>query len=124
IGLMPAFSLSYQFHRNRGFTLNNLNFALTRRLLCATATAALLACHGSAAFAATPKATLVLAFAFDDLISLDPAEAFEISTGEILGNTYDRLVRLDVNDTSKLVPDVAQSWVVSPDGKTYTFTLR
>jgi peptide/nickel transport system substrate-binding protein len=36
--------------------------------------------------AATPKDTLVLAMAFDDLISLDPAEAFEISAGEMLGS--------------------------------------
>ena len=31
------------------------------------------------AVAATPKDTLVIALAFDDIISLDPAEAFEIS---------------------------------------------
>ena len=74
--------------------------------------------------AATPKDTLVLAMAFDDIISLDPAEAFEISTGELLGNSYDRLLRFDVNNPSKLVPDVAVSWAVSADGKTYTFTLK
>ncbi|MCX7243068.1 MAG: hypothetical protein NTV64_04690, partial [Polaromonas sp.] len=33
--------------------------------------------------AATPKDTLVVAAAFDDIISLDPAEAFEISAGEL-----------------------------------------
>ena len=99
-------------------------FPVSRRLLCATATAVFLLCHGAAALAATPKDTLVIAFAFDDIISVDPAESFEISGGELLGNTYDRLVRLDVNDPSKLVADVAQSWTVSPDGKTYTFTLK
>ena len=74
--------------------------------------------------AATPKDTLVVAMAFDDIISLDPAESFEISTGELLGNAYDRLLRFDVNDPSKLVADVAASWVVSADGKTYSFTLK
>jgi hypothetical protein len=38
--------------------------------------------------AATPADTLVLAWAFDDMITLDPGEAFEISTGEFIGNTY------------------------------------
>jgi peptide/nickel transport system substrate-binding protein len=74
--------------------------------------------------AATPKDTLVLAMAFDDIISLDPAEAFEISAGELMGNSYDRLLRFDVNDPSKLLPDLATRWSVSADGKTYTFELR
>lgn len=74
--------------------------------------------------AATPKDTLVVAMAFDDIISLDPAEAFEISAGELMGNGYDRLLRFDVNDPSKLVPDVAQKWSVSDDGKTFTFELK
>ena len=55
---------------------------------------------------------------------MDPGEAFEISAGEITGNTYDMLVRLDINDTSKVVGDVAESWTVSDDGLTYTFKLK
>jgi peptide/nickel transport system substrate-binding protein len=74
--------------------------------------------------AATPKDTLVVAMAFDDIISLDPAEAFEISAGELMGNGYDRLLRYDVADPSKLLPDLAKSWKVSDDGKTYSFELR
>ena len=74
--------------------------------------------------AATPKDTLVVTWAIDDIITMDPAEAFEISAGEIMGNAYDRLLRYDVNDPSKLVPDIAQSWTVSPDDKTYTFKIK
>ncbi len=74
--------------------------------------------------AATPKDTLVVTWAIDDIITMDPAEAFEISAGEIMGNSYDRLLRYDVNDPSKLVADIAKSWDVSPDDKTYTFTLK
>ena len=74
--------------------------------------------------AATPKDTLVVVMAFDDIISLDPAEAFEISAGELMGNGYDRLIRYDVNDPSKLLPDLAKSWKVSDDGKTYSFELK
>ncbi|MEO6625755.1 MAG: ABC transporter substrate-binding protein [Burkholderiaceae bacterium] len=74
--------------------------------------------------AATPKDTLVVAWAMDDIITMDPGEAFEISAGEIMGNSYDRLIRYDVADPSKLVPDLAKSWSVSKDGKTYTFDLK
>jgi len=74
--------------------------------------------------AATPKDTLVIAMAFDDIITLDPAEAFEISAGEIMGNCYERLIRYDVADPSKLLPDLARSWSVAADGKTYSFELK
>ncbi len=77
-----------------------------------------------AALAATPKDTLVVAWSIDDIITMDPGETFEISTGEIMGNSYDRLIRFDVNDPSKLLPDVAKSWSVSADGKTYQFELK
>ncbi len=42
--------------------------------------------------AATPKDTLVMAWVFDDIISLDPAEIYEFSSSEYMANTYDRLV--------------------------------
>ena len=74
--------------------------------------------------AATPKDTLVITWAIDDIITMDPGEAFEISAGEVMGNSYDRLLRYDVNDPSKLVPDIAKSWSVSPDDKTYTFEIK
>ncbi len=91
----------------------------------ATTTACLaLGLAAAPAFAATPKDTLVIASAFDDIISLDPAEAFEISAGELMGNGYDRLIRYDVADPSKLLPDLAKSWSVGADGRTYTFELK
>ena len=81
---------------------------LNRRML-GVAAACVLAVGSSLtpAFAATPKDTLVITWAMDDIITMDPGEAFEISAGEIMGNAYDRLIRYDVNDPSKLVADVA-----------------
>jgi len=92
--------------------------------LAAAAAAAALSLSLLPAGAATPKDTLVVALAFDDIITLDPAEAFEISAGELMGNGYDRLLRYDINDPSKLLPDLARSWKVSEDGKTYSFELK
>ena len=98
---------------------------LNRRLLGVAAACALAVAHGlTPALAATPKDTVVVAWAIDDIITMDPGEAFEISAGEIMGNAYDRLVRYDVNDPSKLVADVARTWSVSADGKTYSFELK
>ncbi|RAZ75969.1 ABC transporter substrate-binding protein [Mesorhizobium atlanticum] len=92
-----------------------------RSLLAGVAMAALLA---TPAFAVTPADTLVEGFAIDDIITMDPGEAFELSTAEVTGNTYDLLVRLDLSDTSKVKPDLAESWTVSDDGLTYTFKLK
>jgi peptide/nickel transport system substrate-binding protein len=94
------------------------------RLLTASAALAMVMAATAPAFAETPKDTLVEAFAIDDVISMDPGEAFELTAAEITGNTYSMLVRLDINDTSKVVGDLAESWTVSDDGLTYTFKLK
>ncbi len=77
-----------------------------------------------AAQAVTPANTLVIAKNIDDIISLDPGEAYEASGGEIITNVYDRLVRFEATDVKTLVGGVAESWTVSPDGRTFSFTLR
>lgn len=95
----------------------------SRSWLAGAALSALLVA-GSPAFAVTPADTLVEGFAIDDIITMDPGEAFELSTAEVTSNTYDLLVRLDLNDTSKVKGDLAESWTVSDDGLTYTFKLK
>ena len=94
------------------------------RLMLAGAAMSALIFATAPAVAETPADTLVQAWAIDDIITMDPGEAFEISTGEITGNTYDMLVRLDVNDTTNVVGGVAESWTVSDDGLTYTFKIK
>lgn len=99
-----------------------MHFGRFRILAAGAALAAVLAANP--AWSATPADTLVQAWAIDDTITLDPAESFELSPAEFIGNAYDMLVRLDINDTSKVVPGVAESWTVSDDGLTYTFKLK
>ncbi|KPF45142.1 ABC transporter substrate-binding protein [Rhizobium sp. G187] len=94
------------------------------RLLTTSGILALLLAAAPQAYAATPADTLVQAWAIDDIITLDPGEAFEISTAEVTANTYSKLVALDPTDTSKIVSDIAESWDVSEDGLTYTFKLK
>jgi peptide/nickel transport system substrate-binding protein len=100
------------------------NLSVRSRGLMLGAAFSALVLSGMPVFADTPPDTLVEAWAIDDVISLDPAEAFELTTGEITGNTYDMLVRLDANDTTKVIAGVADSWTVSDDGLTYTFKLK
>ena len=76
------------------------------------------------AFADTPADTLVIAKSIDDIITLDPAEAYEFMGIEVIANTYDRIMRLEPTDITKLVPGVAESYTVSDDGKTFTFNIR
>ena len=102
--------------------MNSLNRRM--RLMTTSAAMALLLAGAPQAFAATPADTLVEGLAFDDIITMDPGEAFELSAAEITANTYSKLVGLDINDTSKVKGELADSWTVSDDGLTYTFKLK
>ena len=97
---------------------------LTRRLLLGLTLGLPLVLGARGAFAETPPDTLIQAWAIDDIISLDPAEVFEFTASEMLGNTYQPLIGYDVKDVSKMFGVVAESWTVSPDGKTISFKIR
>ena len=77
-----------------------------------------------AAHAATPQDTLIEAIHLDDMISLDPAEMYELSTYEVNGNVYEALVAINPHNTAEILHKAAESWTVSDDGKTFTFKLR
>jgi peptide/nickel transport system substrate-binding protein len=74
--------------------------------------------------AETPKDTIVMAKQIDDIISLDPAEVFEFSGGEVMGNVYDKLLDFNVKKVSELRGRLAESWSVADDGRTYTFKMK
>ena len=74
--------------------------------------------------AETPPDTLVLAQDIGDLITLDPAEAFELTAGEILANVYDRIMTFEPEDPGILTGGVAESHAVSDDGRSITLRIR
>ncbi len=74
--------------------------------------------------AATPGNTFVMAKDISDMITVDPAEVFELTTGEIIANIYDRLMVFEPEDMTTLVGGVAESWDVGDGGKTITFRIR
>jgi oligopeptide transport system substrate-binding protein len=55
-------------------------------------------------------------------LTLDPAISADMSSHTYVMQIFSGLVRLDQELT--VVPDIAETWEPSPDGKTYTFHLR
>lgn len=55
-------------------------------------------------------------------LTLDPAISADMSSHTYVMQIFSGLVRLD--QELNIVPDIAESWEKSPDGKTYTFHLR
>ena len=57
-----------------------------------------------------------------DPLTLDPAQASDSGSAGYIVEIFGGLVTLDQN--LKIVPDLAESWDVTNDGKTYTFKIR
>ena len=78
----------------------------------------------ASAYAATPANTLVVAQGLDDIVSLDPAEANELSSIQTVPSLYQRLVQPDRNDPAKITPILAESWQADAAAKTLTIKLK
>jgi peptide/nickel transport system substrate-binding protein len=97
---------------------------LTRReVMTGVGAAAAVPVVGRHASAATPPGMIVMAMLIDDVISFDPAQGYEFTDIEVDANIYRKLVAPDLNDLSKIGSDLAETWEVSSDGKTFTFHL-
>src|SRR6195952_6169793 len=55
-------------------------------------------------------------------VGLDPQVATSFATQLITSTIYEGLTAIDPD--LHIVPALAKSWTVSPDGRTYTFELR
>jgi peptide/nickel transport system substrate-binding protein len=95
-----------------------------RQFLTGVAIGALAVAMPVAAVAATPADQLVIAVNMGSMRGLDPHEANQIESAEILANLYDRLVYFEPDELSEPLPQLAQSWEISEDGKTFTFVIR
>ncbi|GAB7263661.1 hypothetical protein DZJ_02110 [Dickeya ananatis] len=60
----------------------------------------------------------------DNMTSLDPQEGFEAVGTEIIGNLYQRLVMPNPANPQEVIGDLAVSWEVANDSKTFTFHLN
>jgi peptide/nickel transport system substrate-binding protein len=61
--------------------------------------------------------------AIDDIVAMDPQQAYEFTSIEAGVNIYRKIVSPYLDNLSKIGPDLAEHWEVSSDGKTFTFHL-
>ena len=83
---------------------------------------AFLACGGSGGDSAPSRRTLIDSRDTSDPRSMDPALSTDVPTGRAVAYLFDGLTRFTPD--ARVVPGLATSWDVTPDGMTYTFHLR
>ncbi len=81
-------------------------------------------CGGRSASAAGPTNVLVVAQSLDDIVSLDPAEGFELSSLQAFNNLYQRLVEPNADDSQVLMPTLASRWTAGPVPRSLIFELK
>lgn len=100
-----------------------MNVSNWSRVFVAVAVLALLAVPMPAGSAqATPRDVLIFG-ATSDVETMDPQVSVDNIAWRAIYYCYDRLVQLK-GGTTEVAPQLAESWTVSPDGKTFTFRLR
>ncbi len=67
--------------------------------------------------------TLVIGRA-EDTVFLDPGRTYETFPGMVLKALYQTLVTFPPDRVDEIIPDAAESWEISDDGLTYTFTIK
>lgn len=70
----------------------------------------------------TPAKRIVIGVT-DKITDLDPAQAYDFFTWEVMNNIMGGLVTYKPG-TTEIVPNLAESWNVSDDGKVWVFKLR
>jgi peptide/nickel transport system substrate-binding protein/oligopeptide transport system substrate-binding protein len=86
------------------------------------ATVVALAPFSAMAQAASQGGDIVVTYK-DDITTLDPAIGYDWVNWSMIKSLYSRLMDYEPG-TPNLVPSLAESFTVSPDGMTYTFKLR
>ena len=72
--------------------------------------------------APTQGGTIVVTYK-DDMATLDPAIGYDWQNWSMINSLFSRLVDYKFG-TTEIVPSLADSWTISPDGLIYTFKLN
>ena len=70
------------------------------------------------------QSSLVEVITSDDAKVLDPHSTSDGGNVKLINQLYQTLVRVDPQDTSKLIPELAVKWEVAEDARQITFTIR
>ncbi len=95
-----------------------------RHFLGAVGALALTTALPLAALAETPPNQLIVGFSMANVLTLDPGGTGSKEKIQINANVYESLVGMDPENRSEPVPELAESWEISPDGRAIRFTLR
>ncbi|MCD7081779.1 ABC transporter substrate-binding protein, partial [Pseudomonas sp. MAFF 311095] len=74
--------------------------------------------------AKTPADQLIVGMSMVNLFSIDPANAPGLDASGVNANLYDTLIKRDQGNPEKHLPQLAERWDISEDGKQVTFHLR
>ena len=66
----------------------------------------------------------IVYYTIGDPKTLDPADAYDTASGEVIFSIYEGLITYKGSDTETFYPSLATSWGVSDDSLTWTFNLR
>src|SRR5687768_13910457 len=107
--------------RSSTLHVNRLTTRMRRHLLLLIP--AILACGGGGDGGSAPdRNTIIDSRDTYDPRSMDPALSTDVPTGRVVAYLFDGLTRFTPD--ARVVPGLAKSWEISPDGLTYTFHLR
>ena len=95
---------------------------MTRTTVWLVLLAVLLGIGGPAPAAGQPAGTLVVGLVAEP-VNLDPAQVTDLNSGRVGRRIVETLVTFP-EESTQVVPGLAESWTVSKDGLRYTFKLR
>src|SRR5512132_3018854 len=93
-----------------------------RRILTSILLAVLALGVGAFGVAAQPAGTLLVGLVAEP-VNLDPAQVTDLNSNRVGRRIVETLVTF-AEESTQVVPGLAESWVISRDGLTYTFKLR
>jgi ABC-type transport system substrate-binding protein len=99
-----------------------MNTKLLKSAAMALVLSAGLATFARAEDAPSQGGTIVVTYK-DDMATLDPAIGYDWQNWSMINSLFSRLVDYKFG-TTEIVPSLADSWTISPDGLVYTFKLN
>jgi peptide/nickel transport system substrate-binding protein len=96
---------------------------LGRRWSCVTLAILVLLATGALTVAPAQQASTLVVGLVAEPVALDPAQVTDLNSNRVGRRVVETLVAF-ADETTQIVPGLAESWTISKDGLSYTFKLR